>query len=62
MEELPFKEGSLKLLVVVDDERVHLIDPEGVLPEEDYLLLVDGLGEMFANILDRWVSESTRLN
>jgi hypothetical protein len=54
MHDLPFKEGSLKFLVVVDDEMVHLIDPEGVLPEEDYRLLVEGLGELFQRILDRW--------
>lgn len=44
----------MTFLVVVDDQMVHLIDPEGVLPDEDYQLLIEGLGELFQRILDRW--------
>lgn len=40
--------------IIVENEQIHLIDREGILPPEDNQFLLDGIRDLFETLLDKW--------
>ncbi len=48
------QDWRLTFEIIVENEQIHLIDPEGILPPEDQQFLTDGIARLFEALLDKW--------